>query len=362
MKGRVIAAENGQTLIMVALALVVLIGFLALAVDVGHTYAERRKMQNAADAGALAGAWELCFGTGDPLVTAEYYAEDLNGAQDAVASYSPNAWTVDVVASETADMFFAQVIGIPTMDVAAEAAAACGEAKGACGLWPVGFPEDQWQKLYADGNGCGTPFYVWAGEIDKKDPDCTIYDCDVPDESGYQDGIEDIVPMEGRAWLDFGDEDLDLPYGDGTGKCPNPGCSAAELKDCITDGYGGMITLPSCIAGDSGVKAGIKASVDSRKVDVVGVPLYDEANCDVPGGSCPGESFRVVDFGCITVLGWSYQTEFLVLPRLDGDEPPWEGKFFIKAAVSCDDCVTSCGGTGGGPPPPEGIGAVSLIK
>lgn len=360
MKSRVIAAENGQTLIMVALALVVLIGFLALAIDVGNVYAERRKMQNAADAGALAGAWELCFG--DPSLAetrALEYAIDRNGAQSADVTF-PTPWTVDVVASETADMFFAQVIGIPTMDVAAEAAAACGEAKGACGLWPVGFPEDQWLKLYAGGKGCGTPFYVWAGEKDKKDPDCDIYDCDVPDGSGHQDGIDDIVPMDARAWLDFANEPLGLPYGDPKDKCPKSGCGQAEVSDCIRDGYGGMVALPSCIAGDTGVQAGSKAAVESRKYDVVGVPLYDSTPCTV-ASNCPKE-FHVVDFGCITVLGWFYQDEFLVLPRLDGDEPPWKGKFFIKAAVSCDDCVTSCGGTGGGPPPPEGIGAVSLMK
>ncbi len=49
-------AENGQTLVWVALAMVVLLAFVGLAIDGGAVYAERRRMQNAADAGALAGA------------------------------------------------------------------------------------------------------------------------------------------------------------------------------------------------------------------------------------------------------------------------------------------------------------------
>ena len=46
--------ESGQALILVVVVLVVLFGFMALAIDVGSLYANRRKMQNAADAGALA--------------------------------------------------------------------------------------------------------------------------------------------------------------------------------------------------------------------------------------------------------------------------------------------------------------------
>ena len=48
--------DRGQTLVWVAVGMVVLLGIVALAVDVGHLYAERRHMQNAADAGALEAA------------------------------------------------------------------------------------------------------------------------------------------------------------------------------------------------------------------------------------------------------------------------------------------------------------------
>ena len=51
--------DSGQTLIYVALSMLVLLGFVALAVDVGYLYAERRHMQNAADAGALEAARAL---------------------------------------------------------------------------------------------------------------------------------------------------------------------------------------------------------------------------------------------------------------------------------------------------------------
>ena len=48
--------ERGVTAIVVALVLVVLVGFAALAIDIGHLCVARAELQNAADAGALAGA------------------------------------------------------------------------------------------------------------------------------------------------------------------------------------------------------------------------------------------------------------------------------------------------------------------
>lgn len=67
--------EPGQVIVLVALGLVALLGFTALAVDMGMAYADRRQAQNAADAAALAGArytgnwlrWHggVCTGFGD---------------------------------------------------------------------------------------------------------------------------------------------------------------------------------------------------------------------------------------------------------------------------------------------------------
>ncbi|MGC0236941.1 pilus assembly protein TadG-related protein [Arthrobacter sp. SD76] len=51
--------ERGAAGVLVAVMMVVLIGAGALAVDTGQIYAERAQLQNAADAGALAGA-DLC--------------------------------------------------------------------------------------------------------------------------------------------------------------------------------------------------------------------------------------------------------------------------------------------------------------
>ncbi len=54
--------ERGQAIVIIALAMIALIAFAGLVFDGGTAYAERRRMQNAAEAGALSGAYKLAFG------------------------------------------------------------------------------------------------------------------------------------------------------------------------------------------------------------------------------------------------------------------------------------------------------------
>ena len=54
-------AERGAVLVHVAIAMFVLLGFAALAVDYGVMWVSRSQAQNSADAGAMAGAVGLAF-------------------------------------------------------------------------------------------------------------------------------------------------------------------------------------------------------------------------------------------------------------------------------------------------------------
>lgn len=56
---KVVGEEKGSVMIMVVLALVVLIGFIGLVIDGGSLYLTKSRLQNAADAAALAGAQDL---------------------------------------------------------------------------------------------------------------------------------------------------------------------------------------------------------------------------------------------------------------------------------------------------------------
>ncbi len=67
--------ESGQSLILFALGLAVLLGMAAMTIDVGLAYVARRDMQNATDAAALAGADLLLEGQSSGL--AKNAARDL---------------------------------------------------------------------------------------------------------------------------------------------------------------------------------------------------------------------------------------------------------------------------------------------
>jgi hypothetical protein len=59
MSARVARAEEGQAIVIAVFFMVVLLGFCALSLDVGHAYLTQRHLQASADAAALAGAQAL---------------------------------------------------------------------------------------------------------------------------------------------------------------------------------------------------------------------------------------------------------------------------------------------------------------
>src|SRR5512144_701972 len=80
-------SEHGQFLVMLAVMLLALLAMLALVLDGGTLYLKRREAQNAADAGALAGARSLCLtkDAGQAAFMAKQYAEVYNDADSSQA-------------------------------------------------------------------------------------------------------------------------------------------------------------------------------------------------------------------------------------------------------------------------------------
>ena len=74
-------SESGQALVLAALALVVLIGFAGLAIDMGVLRYQKRLQQSAADAAALAGASNLASSSGGVTAGAQN-ASATNGFTD----------------------------------------------------------------------------------------------------------------------------------------------------------------------------------------------------------------------------------------------------------------------------------------
>src|SRR5258707_15075779 len=58
---KILRDENGQTLVLTALCMTALLGFMALAIDVGLLFRAKRNMQIAADGAALAAALDYYY-------------------------------------------------------------------------------------------------------------------------------------------------------------------------------------------------------------------------------------------------------------------------------------------------------------
>jgi len=136
------ASERGITLFMTAAGLVALLGFMALAIDMGMFYTARADCQKIADAAALAGAKEAFFYTpADPVATARTAAisaaranylprnSNDNRLQNANVVVNTTERTVQVTVLRTAanlnpvETFFGKIFGINSVDVSAMATA-----------------------------------------------------------------------------------------------------------------------------------------------------------------------------------------------------------------------------------------------
>jgi Flp pilus assembly protein TadG len=133
----------GQTFLLVSIALVMLLGVAALAVDIGDLWTTRRLMQSAADAGAVAGADEIAIGGNSTAITAAAKdAASHNGFADGgtrpgtsntitVAVHNPptsgpyaaNSNAVQVDVSQTQPTYFMKVLGMQTVPVSTTAVA-----------------------------------------------------------------------------------------------------------------------------------------------------------------------------------------------------------------------------------------------
>ena len=116
--------EKAQVLPILVVAVAVLIAMGALLIDGGTLISNRRAAQAAADAGALAGAHELCYPTGVGWeAAATNYVTQNNAQLDGPVTLVGGK--VQVKAKITNDSFFAGIFNVDDYTATAEAEAGC---------------------------------------------------------------------------------------------------------------------------------------------------------------------------------------------------------------------------------------------
>lgn len=133
--------EQGSILVYFALFLVVILGFGAIALDGSNAYVQQRRMQNAADAAALAGARMAALGGSSSLIQNEINQfATINGAQEVSWQFTQSGKAIEVQAEETFDTAFAKLFGMNTMTARAVSEAAYGVAASADNMLPMTAP------------------------------------------------------------------------------------------------------------------------------------------------------------------------------------------------------------------------------
>ncbi|MEX2230414.1 MAG: pilus assembly protein TadG-related protein [Dehalococcoidia bacterium] len=130
---RFAADESGQAMVLVALFLPALIAVAGLVTDGGMVFAERRDLQNVADAAAAAGAMQINQDTyrasGGQVVALDwapaYTAAATRLAQEGGLSYTVwvMPWAVQVYATRRVPMHFLSLVGIGGVWIHANAGA-----------------------------------------------------------------------------------------------------------------------------------------------------------------------------------------------------------------------------------------------
>jgi hypothetical protein len=145
-KMKVLPRERGSILLLAAIVLPVLLGLAALALDAGYMFDYRQRMGAAADAAAVAGAFEIKRSFAIDSATLNPYIRDdatRNGFTDGTGGVTVtisrppvtglhigDANYVEVVIAKPTPTFFARIFGLNTVTVNARAVAGPQDGSG----------------------------------------------------------------------------------------------------------------------------------------------------------------------------------------------------------------------------------------
>lgn len=329
--------RRGFVLFMTALLMIVMLAFVAFAVDVGYLYTMRSQMQRSADAAAVAACWDLIdqqaggqptnmnaaianarghagqFAALNPVgnlapnlavsdVAVGYMASPSDPASTVDTSQTANANAVTVSVRRANDMngqvplFFARVLGFQSLAMRADATAALvsniggfrqimdGEAN--LQILPFALDEDTWTDLMAGG---GADTYSWNAQSNmvQNGPD------------GYRE--VNLFPQGtgspgNRGTIDIG----------GANNSTNDiarqivhGISPADMQSFIAQGRTLKFNAQGklWLNGDTGISAGVKDDLDSIRGKPRIIPIFRTV-----AGNGNNAEYTIVKFAGVRVM------------------------------------------------------------
>lgn len=303
--------ERGAIAVIVACAMVVLIGFAAIAIDTGALYSERAQLQSGADAAALAIAQECSQSKNctDPALKrtvaeglANSNSNDNASTVSALTYPSANSVTVQTTTRDgktnagALALTFAPVLGIQSDTVSAESTARWGSPAKGPAILPLAFAPCNFQL-----NG--------AIQVISRHGDADRAICSSTSPSGQ------LMPG-GFGWL----------------ATPSGVCNASV-----------DVAVNATMTSDTGTSlpAGCAAVLTSAANRTVLLPVYGDKS-----GSGAGGTYKITGWAAFKLLGWNfpgytYQSSTYAGAVCKGDCKGIIGQFI--SFVSLDDKFTGTG-------------------
>lgn len=322
-------SERGASAIIVAILMTALLGFAAIAIDVGRIYWERAQLQNGADAAAISIAMDCSRGAcpvGEATAPgfANENANDEHTKLEPITYPSPGTVRVTTGALSSAgkeglDMTFANIFGISEVSVPAAAEASWGPPK-ATASFPWTAPlcafknllsQDQLDDLAESGHFDGAPsderITLRSDTNAPVIPECV-------GQPGYVNG--------GFAWIDF----------DGT-------CQA-QID----------LSTGQPVAGNdpgNNLPQSCKAALDNAMTHPILFPIFDSSS-----GTGNGGMYHIYGYGAFQITGYKFsgytKIDPLAPPCSDGNARCLQGYFTLYSEMGNGGDIStgpSLGGT-----------------
>ena len=212
--------DAGTIAVLVAIAMVPIVGLFAVIVDAGRVTAERQQLQTAVEGAALAGAIDRQNGLSACASAATHITNAVGAAPTitCAATGTAAAGTVNVSAATTSDLSLGALFGRDSANITVSAGARTGGATAVSGVRPLSICAEH------------PALQAWIS-------------------SGFTDTSTYVVGIESDGATCAGDTPgnwgvLDLDGGSN---------STAVTQGWINNGYDGVLQVPSTIDGDPGI-------------------------------------------------------------------------------------------------------------
>ncbi|GAA4283037.1 hypothetical protein GCM10022261_05680 [Brevibacterium daeguense] len=262
--------DRGAVNVMVALLMIPLIGFVALAIDVAAMHWEKQQLQVGADAAALAVAQDCArHACGTPAVTAQDFAVANHSTGDVTAVVdpvpTPASGEVRVATTGVSEHFFAPVLGFDETTLTTRATVGWGAPSGGTAVLPVAFSWCEFQQQTGGGLPTGTT-------------ERTIFFTKSSGTTGCTGPSSNVVPG-GFGWLTVNAES----------------CRTTSAIDEILWSDTGENVPSSCTTADF---------TEVQNTTVL-LPIYDEA-----GGTGSSSWYRLYGYAAFHITGYHFVGQY----------------------------------------------------